>query len=477
MAAPQVGQGGWRRAVAIGLVVLGSAIAFLAALSVWTNRQVLNTDNWTKTSTELLQQPVIRARIADRLSDELFRSVDVEAAVRDVLPPRAQVLAVPAANALRTQVEKQALKALSRPDVQTLWANANRSAHEQLLLVLEGGGSTVTTQNGKVVLNVSQLLAELQNRVGVGGRLRKVLPASASQITVLQSNQLSTAQTVLRWLKPLPVILIVASLACFALALAIAPGWRRRAVRMYGIGFVVAGLCVLLARSLLGDEFVSSLAKTAAAEPALQLVWTIATSLLVNVAVATIAYGCVMFVGAWFAGPTRVAVAARRAVAPYWREPLIAYAGMLVVLGIVVWWAPTPAWRNGVMVVILAALLAAGVEGLRRQIIREFPDATREVAVARHRERWERFTAAGRARTIAARDTAVQGARSASESVTVRRAARFTRTEEDTRIEQLERLARLREAGLLDEEELRAEKARILANGAEASDSAHTVTS
>src|SRR3954454_856165 len=206
MAAPQVGQGGWRRAVATGLVVLGSVIAFLAALSVWTNRQVLNTDNWTKTSTELLQQPVIRARIADRLSDELFRSVDIEATVRNALPPRAQVLAAPAANALRTQVEKQALKALSRPDVQTLWANANRTAHEQLLLVLEGGGSTVTTQNGKVVLNVSQLLAELQNRVGVGGRLRKVLPANASQITVLQSDQLSTAQTVLRWLKPLPVI-------------------------------------------------------------------------------------------------------------------------------------------------------------------------------------------------------------------------------------------------------------------------------
>jgi hypothetical protein len=172
----------------------------LAVLSIWTNRQVLNTDNWTKTSSELLQQPVIRARIADRLSDELFRSVDIEATLREALPPRAQILAAPAANALRTQVEKQALKALERPDVQQLWADANRSAHEQLLLVLEGGGSTVSTRNGQVVLDVKQLLTELQNRVGVGGRLRKVLPASATQITLFRSNELSTAQTVLEWL-------------------------------------------------------------------------------------------------------------------------------------------------------------------------------------------------------------------------------------------------------------------------------------
>src|SRR5689334_11751178 len=147
MAAPQVGQRGWRRAVAIGLVVLGSVLAFLAVLSIWTNRQVLNTDNWTKTSSQLLEQPVVRARIADRLTEELFNSVDVEATLRDALPPRAQVLAAPAANALRTQVDKQALKALERPDVQQLWANANRTAHEQLLAVLEGGGSTVSTKN------------------------------------------------------------------------------------------------------------------------------------------------------------------------------------------------------------------------------------------------------------------------------------------------------------------------------------------
>src|SRR3954452_8950322 len=361
--------GGWRRPLAMGFIVVATVLAFLAILAIWINRQALNTENWSRTSSELLQQPVVRNQLAARLTEELYTSVDVEGALRDALPPRAEILAAPAANALRTQVEKTARKALARPDVQALWVDANRSAHEQLLAVLEGGGDTVSTRNGVGVLDVSRLLGRLQEEVGVGGRLRKVLPASASQVTLMRSDELKAAQTGLRVLKPLPVILIVLSLALFGAALAVAPGWRRRALRAYGIGFVVAGAGALLARLVAGDEFVSSLARTAAAEPSLAIVWSIATALLVNVAVATIVYGVVMIAGAWLAGPPRCATSVPRVAAPYSREPWIAYCALAVIVAILVAWAPTPAWRNGPMLVILIGLLAAGVEALRRQMI------------------------------------------------------------------------------------------------------------
>ena len=93
---------------------------------------------------------------------------------------------------------------------------------------------------------------------------------------------------------------------------------------------------------------------------------------------------------------SRVATATRRAVAPYWRSPVIAYSGLAIVVAILLWWAPTPAWRNAAMVLILVGLLIAGVEALRRQIIREFPDATREDANRRYRERWDNFVAGTR---------------------------------------------------------------------------------
>jgi hypothetical protein len=454
----------WRRVAARTLVVVASLLAFLAIFAIWLSRQALNTDNWTRTSSELLQRPVIRDQVATRLTDELFSSVDVEQALRDTLPPRADALAAPAANALRTQVEKVARKALARPDVQAMWEDANRSAHEELLAVLHGGGSTVSTDQGRVVLDVRQLLAELQSQVGVGGRLRKVLPASATRITVLESGQLRTAENVVKALRPLAIALVLASLLLAGIAVAIAPGWRRRGVRAYGIGFLAAGAAALLVHSVAGGALVTSLASTAAARPAVEEVWVIATELLVNVAVAAMAYGAVIVVGAWLAGPTRMATGTRRALTPYLREAWIAYSALAVAVAAVVWWAPTPAWRNAVMVLILATLLAAGVEALRRQVIREFPTATREDAKRRHHERWTALVAAGRRRGETVRTSASRASQSASAALSGAREAAATRfaSPEDERLGQLERLARLREAGLLDDEELRTEKERIL---------------
>ncbi len=460
-----------RRTIATILVVIAALLAFVALLAIWVNRQALNTDNWTKTSTELLQQPEIRNQLAARLTDELFQSVDVEQAVRDVLPDRADVLAGPAANALRDQVEKRARKALARPDVQELWANANRTAHEQLLAVLNGGGGTVSTQNGEVVLDVKSLLGELQQQVGVGGRLRKVVPASATQIALFRSDELKAAQNGVKILRPLPVILLLISLALVAIAMFVAPDWRRRAVRAYGIGLVIAGLGALLARSLAGDAFVSSLAQTAAAEPTVELVWKISTQLLVDVATATIVYGVVIVLAAWLAGPTRWAVSVRRVIAPYEREPAIAYSALAIVVVILIWWAPTPAWRNVPLTLILVGLLAAGTEALRRQLIREFPAATREDAAGRYKERWAVFMAGSRRRGDAMRAAGSRAAQSASGALSSSRDAATAHfapgpaSAEDERLQQLERLAQLREAGILDDDELKAEKARILSSG------------
>src|ERR1700754_5334187 len=88
---PQAGSG--RRIAAMLLVAFAALLACLAILAIWVNRQVMNTDNWTRTSTEILEQPVVRNQLAARLTDQLYSSVDVEAAVRDVLPPRAEPLA------------------------------------------------------------------------------------------------------------------------------------------------------------------------------------------------------------------------------------------------------------------------------------------------------------------------------------------------------------------------------------------------
>lgn len=431
-----------RRGLALALVVVASVFAFAALLAVWVDRQALNTDNWTTASTETLERPAVRNQVAAFLVDQIYANVDVEGEIREALPPRAEPLAGPAAGALRDLLLRRAREALASPRTQELWEDANRRAHAALLRVVDG-------EVDSVELDLKALLEDTQERAGVGGRAAGALPADAAQITIIESDQLDGVQAAGTVLKSLPVVLVVLSLALFGIALAVAPGWRRQAVRAYGVGFVVAGAGALVAVSLVGDAVVGTLARTAATEPAVQDVWEISTTLLDEAATATIFYGLVMIAGAWLAGRSTWAVAVRRSLAPYLREPVLAWGAFAVIAAVVVlWWAPTPAMRNPVTALLLLGLLALGFEGLRRRTAAEYPMA----------ERGAREGLAGLGRSTRARASRGGG-------------ADHEPSAEDLRLEHLERLAKLRADGILDEAEYRAEKARIL-SGEESSEPA-----
>ena len=294
--------------------------------------------------------------------------------------PRLQPLAGPAAGILRDRIELRAKQLLARPETQERWEDANRIAHTALMRVIDGDVESVE-------LDVKALLERTEQEAGIGGRVAGALPDDAARITIIEADQLDGVQAAGKLLRALAIVLVVLSLALFGVALAVGPGWRRQAVRAYGVGFVVAGAAALAAGSLAGEAVVGALAKTAATEPVVRDVWDIYTTLLDEAAVATIFYGLVMIAGAWLAGPSGWATAVRRNLAPYLREPALAYGAFAVLVVIVVlWWSPTPAMRNPVTAVVLIALLALGFEGLRRRTAAEFPDADRAAAQQRMRQ-------------------------------------------------------------------------------------------
>jgi hypothetical protein len=364
-----------RRKTVYALIVVASLIAFLAIFAIWANRQLLQTDQWTETSTKLLENDEIRSQVAATMVDTLYANVDVQTELLSALPPRLQPLAGPAAAGLRELSLRLANQALERPRVQQLWEDANRAMHSQLINVVEHDGS----QN--VNLDIGTIVTELGQELGVD--VAGKIPPGAAQIEVLPNDELSQVQTAVRILRGLAIVLTILALALFGLAIYLAEGWRREALRSVGFAFIVVGVLVLVVRKLAGDAVVSSLASTEAVKPAITNTWSIATDLLSAQGGGTIFYGLFILIGAWLAGPVGVARNTRRAITPVLENRAVAYSALGLILLLLFLWSPTPGFQHLPTALLLIILSVVGLEFLRHEAIRDFPDETWEKGSAR----------------------------------------------------------------------------------------------
>ncbi|MDP9187646.1 MAG: hypothetical protein M3O25_00165, partial [Actinomycetota bacterium] len=229
-----------RRPLVVALIVFASLLGFVSVFSIWANRQLLETDNWVETSSELLEDEEIRTQLANFMVDELYADVDVQATLESRLPPNLQGLAGPLAAGIRQLTDRLANEALQRPGVQQVWESLNRTAHENLIAVVEAGSDE------PVVLDLGEIVEQVgaQAGVDVAGRL----PPDAGQIEVLPAGELSTGQEIVDLIEELALYLTLATLALFALAIYLAQGWRREALRSVGFALIAIGAGVAVAR-------------------------------------------------------------------------------------------------------------------------------------------------------------------------------------------------------------------------------------
>jgi hypothetical protein len=378
-----------RRRVATVLVVVATLTGFLALSSLWVKRQVLVTDRWVETSGKLLEDEDIREAVAQYLTDQLFASGEIQDQVAQALPARLQPLAGPAAGALQSVTQRVAEELLERPRVQDLWEQANRSAQEQLVALIEDEpvaseavGALADKAQG-ANLNLSEIRKQLSERFGIQlptnaqgqgpGQAALEQGNATAAIQILAPDQLEGAQDVGNLLNKLPVVLLLLTLALFGAAIYVARESRRGVLMGCGLAFVLVGVLALTLRRVGGDAMVDALASSESVKPATLATWEIGTSLLHTMAWATILYGLVAIAGGWLAGPSSPATAARRFLAPYLREPIAAYGGFSLAFIALVAWGPTPAFREALGLLIILVLLVIGFEALRRQLAREFP--------------------------------------------------------------------------------------------------------
>ncbi|MGN6432002.1 MAG: hypothetical protein ACTHNB_14925, partial [Gaiellaceae bacterium] len=355
--------------------VLAAFIALVSALTVWVKRQALDTNNWTNSSAQLLENDKVRGALSVYLVDQLYQNVNVGAELQTQLPPQLKGVAAPLAGALRQLLVRTADALLARPRVQELWKQANRRAHKRFIDLLDGHKSALESTNGNVVLNLEPLIEQLTQQGGFVGKLATRIPPDAGQIVILKSNQLETARKAIKVLRFLSYFLVFLVLALYALAVYLARG-RRQILMGVGVSAFVVGLLVLVVRRLAGNYFIDALTTNAVNKDAVSVVWAIETNLLRNVGINILIYASVVIFAAWIAGPSRPATWVRRVSAPTMRDnPWVVFGLVALVLLIILWTGPTDSQRIYPLLVLFA-LAFVGTEVLRRQTLREFPTNT-----------------------------------------------------------------------------------------------------
>lgn len=366
------------------LIGLATVLGVVAIFAVWANRQLLDTGYWTTTNAKLIESPPIREEVSGYLTEQLYANVDVAGELGNELPSELKPLAAPAAGALKDVVEKGINLLLERPRVQELWRKANQVTHAEFVRLIENKGSVVKLPGGgAVVLDLRPMLGEVAQKVGAPVSLVNKIPPKVAQLRIVTSKQLNTMQNAVNLLRSLALVLPLLVVALFALSVYLARGRRRQTLIAVGTAFIGAGLVVVVARGIIGQKVVNSLATTEAVRPAAQAAWSIGTSVLADVAWSTVFIGVPVILAGLLAGPTRSATSLRRLMAPYLRDrPDITFGAVALLLLLLFAWGPIVATKTLSGIVIIIVLAVFGVETLRRLTAVEFPDAHVTAATA-----------------------------------------------------------------------------------------------
>lgn len=357
------------------LVVLALVVTVLALIAGYVRYQALDTPTVRDTAEEMIADPLIREQIAATLVDELYSNVDVQARLEARLPADQKALSGIVAGALRGLADNLAVKLLERPRVQTIWVESVERAHRRLVQVLDDDVTAVSTEGGYVVLDLQPLVIQIGEQVAILGRVGAQLPEDTGRIRIMKADDLETAQDLTQLFKQIAAVIVFVPFILLALALWLARGRRRAVLRAAALGLIGVGLLVLIVRKVGGSYVVDELVKTDSVRPAAQNSWDIFTSLLTDGAWTVIGLGLVALLGVWLAGPSRSATAVRRDLAPFAVRPDIAFGTVAVLFLLLLLWGPTAQTHRWPFVITAVLLLALGVELLRRQILREHPEA------------------------------------------------------------------------------------------------------
>lgn len=321
--APRRRRGGWRAPVATALIVIGCILAPISVIAVWTANQVSDTNRYVENVAPLIHEPAVQAALTDKITAQIEAHLPVQALTNqaaDTLTSKGftrvgtllHSFSGSLASAVFGFIHGQVAKIVRSQQVANLWVQLNRRVHAQVVNALSGQGSgTITTSNGKVVLNLGPVIDVVKTRLAARGLgIVSAIPAINPQFALFNDKYLVQAQSGYRLLNNLKIVLPIVTLLLLGAGIYLARGHRRATVGA-GLGLaasmLVLGIVLAIARGIYLNSVPSSvLPSDAAAVMYDTLVRFIKDGLRILLVV-----GLIVAIAAFFTGPSVTAVRTR----------------------------------------------------------------------------------------------------------------------------------------------------------------------
>jgi hypothetical protein len=251
-----------RRFTAGLAAVLATLLLPLALLSGWVAGVVTDTDRYVATVAPLATDPVVKRAAIRALDREAMRVVDrtagrsdleryLEAAgYGDLVVSGSAAISSAARDQVAAVVHLAVRSGVESPAFARAWRAANRSAHEELVAVLEGDDRLVS-RDGRVSIELGTVLDTITaSLVDQGLVPAGVVPEVRTSFNLVRATDLRKARAAYAMLDAagfwLPLIWLVSVL----LAVVASTG-RRRTLRRLAVGSLVGVLCLAAAVALL----------------------------------------------------------------------------------------------------------------------------------------------------------------------------------------------------------------------------------
>jgi uncharacterized membrane protein YgdD (TMEM256/DUF423 family) len=373
------------------LMVIATLCMVLAPVTIWGRNLVLNTDRYVSTLKPVASDPGVQAAIIAAVDRQFDQNVDVSSLVQQNLPPRASVLAGPIEAGVEGFINTVTTRFVESPAFVTLWEQMNRTAHAQLVYLLTGGhlpgngGVNFDPSSGAVTLQLAPIITTVKAQLVASGlTVASNIPVVGATYEIVQLKGLAQARKYVRWLNTAAWVLPILALVLFAGAIALA---RRRRRALITASFCTIGAMLFIGLGLLiGRHFYLHEIPTdkIPRSTAGYLFDTLVRYLRDGIRTVAI-IALVVAIGAWISGPGRHATSWRTWIVGHSKSGLDATlrspvghsmvkspwpwrAGIGVLALIILVFFTGWSWTAFIVLVILAALLVAALEAMRRRV-------------------------------------------------------------------------------------------------------------